>query len=194
MDLRIYARNLELNDPTRDYISRKFDRLQRHLAGITTATVELSRESTRAQDQRVVAQLTLDIDGSMLRAEERGANARAAVDSAISIMDRRVERFKGRVYRSEQVKKAGRNASPRTLHAESSLEEASPEEEAIEAAGKVVRVKRFPIKPMTVDEAAFQMDLLGHSFFMFLNGETQQHNVLYVRRDGDYGLIEPEPL
>ena len=55
-------------------------------------------------------------------------------------------------------------------------------------------MKRFPIKPMTVDEAAFQMDLLGHSFFMFLNGETQQHNVLYVRRDGDYGLIEPEPL
>ena len=60
--------------------------------------------------------------------------------------------------------------------------------------GSVVKVKRFPIKPMAVDEAAFQMELLGHSFFLFVNGDTEQHNVIYRRNDGDYGLIEPEPL
>ena len=59
---------------------------------------------------------------------------------------------------------------------------------------KVVRVKRFPVKPMTVDEAASHMELLGHSFFLFLNSETEQYSVLYLRRDSDYGLIVPEPL
>ena len=72
MELRIDARNLELNDGTRDYITRKMDRLSRHLRGITEATVELSRENTRAQDARIVAQITLDIDGAVLR-ERSGA-------------------------------------------------------------------------------------------------------------------------
>ena len=64
----------------------------------------------------------------------------------------------------------------------------------MDASGRVVRVKRFPVKPMTVDDAAFQMELLGHSFFLFLNSDTDDHNVLYRRRDGDYGLMQPEAL
>ena len=58
----------------------------------------------------------------------------------------------------------------------------------------MVKTKRFPMKPMTVEDAAFQMDMLGHEFFLFLNGETGEHNVVYKRSDGDYGLIQPEPL
>ena len=67
-------------------------------------------------------------------------------------------------------------------------------EGTIETQGVVVRVKRFPIKPMTVDDAVFQMELLGHEFFMFLDSQSDQHNLLYKRRDGDYGLIQHEPL
>ena len=168
------------------------DRLGRHLPGITSAVVELAKGSSRDQTGKVVAQVTLDIDGSVLRGEERGANAMAAVDSAVDVMDRRVERYKGKAYRSLQAKKSGRGDSIRSADAPPPA--AEEEDEVVSADGRVVRVKRFPIKPMAVDEAAFQMELLGHSFFLFMNGETEQHNVIYRRNDGDYGLIEPEPL
>ena len=64
----------------------------------------------------------------------------------------------------------------------------------MEVDGRIVRMKRFPIKPMTLDEATFQMELLGHDFFMFKDGQSEEYNLLYRRRDGDYGLIQPEPL
>ena len=192
MDLKIQSRNLELNEAVREHITKKVDRLSRHLPGITSAVVELARGSSRDQTGKVVAQVTLDIDGSVLRGEERGANAMAAVDSAIDVMDRRVERYKGKVYRSMQAKKSGRGDSIRIADAPPPTTE--EEDEVVFEDGSVVKVKRFPIKPMAVDEAAFQMELLGHSFFLFVNGDTEQHNVIYRRNDGDYGLIEPEPL
>ena len=195
MELKIIGRNIKLNEKTREHIERKVDRLSRHLPGITTATVELARENTRSQTHRVVAQITLDIKGTVLRGEERAANATAAVDSVTSVMDRRVERYKGKVYSSKQAKRAGKNVSIRTLAAtDPSPVEGSDEDEIEEIQGKSVRVKRFPIKPMTLNEAAFQMELLGHDFFLFLNSETDQYCVLYERHDGDYGLIQTEPL
>ncbi len=195
MELQIHGRNLEVNESTRDYITRKMGRLSRHLPDITTATVEMSRENSKAQDHRLVAQVTLDMDGTVLRAEERGASATAVVDSVIDLMDRRLERYKGKIYRSKQAKKSGKNASIRTLDVpEIPSQEGAGDDEALEAEGRVVRVKRFPVKPMTVDEAAFQMELLGHDFFLFQDSDTGQHNVIYRRRDGDYGLIQPEPL
>ena len=195
MELQIRGRNLELNDSTRDYITRKINRLSRHLQGITTVMVELARENTKAKDQSVVGQVTLDIDGTVLRGEELGANAKAAVDSVINVMDRRVERYKGKVYKSKQVRKVGKNVSIRTSEVPAIPPgEGAADDEIVEAGGKVVRVKRFPIKPTTVEEAAFQMELLGHDFFLFLDGETEQYNLLYKRRDDDYGLIQPEPL
>ena len=193
MKLQIHGKNLELNEKTQDYISRKINRLSRHLPGITSATVELARQSTRSQDDRGVVQVTLDIEGTVLRVEERGANAMSAIDSVVAVMDRRVERYKGKVYKSQRTQKTGKNVSIRTVDAPPVQGDAS-DEEVVEVVGKVVRVKRFPIKPMTVEDAAFQMELLGHSFFLFLNSETDEHNVLYKRRDGDYGLMEPEPL
>ena len=147
------------------------------------------------QDQRVVAQITLDINGTVLRGEEQGSNAMTAVDSVIAVMARRVERYKGRVYKSEQPKKSGRNVSIRAAEGPATRnEDDALEEETVGATGKVVRAKRFPAKPMTLDEAAFQMELLGHDFFMFLDSETDQYSLLYKRHDGDYGLIQPEPL
>ena len=196
MDLRLQARNLELDGETRDYITTKVNRLARHLPGITTATVEIASRNAKARDSRVVAQITLDIDGTMLRGEERGPNTRVALDSAIDVMDRRVARYKAKAYRTEQSKKAGKSVSPKTMDVpvEADPEGAVDEEEIGEAGGRVVRVKRFPLKPMTLDEAAFQMELLGHDFFLFLNSETSGYDLLYKRRDGAYGLIKPEPL
>ena len=195
MELQIQGKNLELSEHTRDYIARKLNRLGRHLPDITMATVELERGNSRSQDRRIAAQITLDINGTMLRGEEQAPNAMAAIDSVIDMMDRRLERYKSKSYRSEQAKKAGKSASIRTLEAPDALPVQNTDDDGIvDAESKVVRVKRFSIKPMTVEEAAFQMELLGHDFFMFLNGETDQHNLLYKRHDGDYGLIQPEPL
>ena len=195
MDLSINCRNLELNEKTQEDISRKIDRLVRHLPGITAAKVELSRQNTRSQDSRVVAQVTVDIGGTVLRAEELGANVTAAVNQVVDVMDRRVERYKGKVYKSMQARKPGRSTSIRVPPAEEEPADEVPDDDRVtEAVGKVVRVKRFPIKPMAVDEAAFHMELLGHDFYLFLDAETDLYNVLYKRRDGAYGLIQPEPL
>ena len=193
MELRIQGKNLEVDQETRDYISRKVDRLSRHLAGISVAKIELAREKTRAQGNRVVAQVTLDVNGAVLRGEESGPNATAALDSVIDVLDRRVEKYKGKVYRSKLIRKSGKKVSIRKMDP-TVPDEDSADEQILSAEGRVVRVKRFPIKPMKVDEAAFQMELLGHDFFMFCNSETDQHNVLYRRHDGDLGLIQPEPL
>ena len=139
-----------------------------------------------------MAQITLDVKGDVLRAEERGANAMAAVDSVIDVMDRRVERYKSKVYRSEQARRAARRDATKAGDLDLSDEEPSGDV-AIEEE-KVVRVKRFPIKPMAVDEAVFQMELLGHDFFLFLDSESNGPQLLYRRKDSQYGLIQPEPM
>ena len=192
MDLRIRGKNLELNDETRTYVERKINRLGRHLPGISTVVVELAHANARSQDSRVVAQITLDVKGDVLRAEERGANAMAAVDSVIDVMDRRVERYKSKVYRSKQARRAARRDATKAGDLDLSDEEPSGDV-AIEEE-KVVRVKRFPIKPMAVDEAVFQMELLGHDFFLFLDSDSNGPQLLYRRKDGQYGLIQPEPM
>ena len=195
MDLSINCRNMELNEKTREDIGRKMNRLARHLPGITAGVVELSRHNARSQDSRVVAQVTVDIGGTVLRAEELGANVTAAVNQVISVMDRRVERYKGKVYKSMQARKTGRSPSQKARQPNDEVADDVPAaDEITDAAGQVVRVKRFPIKPMAMDEAAFNMELLGHNFYLFVDGETEQYNVLYRRRDGAYGLIQPEPL
>jgi putative sigma-54 modulation protein len=155
------------------------------------AKVELRIDRTRRQDQRAHAEITVDVDGTVLRSEERAATPTAAIDQMVETLDRRLIRLKGRLYANERAKKAGRNVSVRTLDA---LAAGGEEGEQVEVVGQVVRVKRFPIKPMTVEEAAFQMEALGHDFFLFLNTETNTYNVLYKRKGGGYGLIQPEPL
>ena len=110
------------------------------------------------------AQVTLNIDGTIIRGEEPGADAIVAADAVIDVMDRRVERYKGKVYRSQRAKNSGRNLSIRTEGAPAPSEaEEIPEEVISEVDGRVVRMKRFPIKPMALDEATFQMELLGHA-------------------------------
>jgi len=194
MELEIRGKNLEVTDVTREQSSRKLNRLGRRLPEVSTALVELARHNSRSQDTQVVVQVTVNIDGTVIRGEERGANAVAAADAVIGVMDRRVERYKGRAYRSQKAKKSGRSASIRTEGGLSPSDTEDQEDDVLEVDGRIVRMKRFPIKPMTLDEATFQMDLLGHDFLMFKDGQSEEYNLLYRRRDGDYGLIQPEPL
>ena len=112
----------------------------------------------------------------------------AAVDAVVYATDNRIKRYRGRLYRSEQARKTGQGASIRIPPIE------SPETEESDdlSEGQLVRTKRFPMKPMTVEEAIEEMQNLGYSFYLFYNSTSGQFNVLYGRRSGGYGLIEPE--
>lgn len=183
VQLVLKGKNVEISQTLRDYIAKRVDRLSRHLDRILETKVELVRENTRSQEDRYRAQLTISTNHSILRTEERGEELRAVIDLAIDSMDRQIDRYKAKLYRRSKRNNAGKVLTE--------LDEEAPAEEDLEA-GKVVRHKRFPIKPMYPEEAAEQMELLGHDFFAFYNATCEQVCVIYRRRDGHYGLLEPE--
>ncbi len=174
MELVIKGKNMDITEVIRDYIEQRLGKLGNHLTSITTVGVELTEEKTRSLHNRYVVQVTVDRKGTLLRAEQRAADVYTAIDSVAAVIARQIERYKGRLY--------GRK-KPSSLR-EGLVPGGEP--------SKVVRTKRFPIKPMSVDEAIDQMELLGHDFFLFYNQDAAQFNVLYRRKDGNYGLIEPE--
>jgi putative sigma-54 modulation protein len=127
--------------------------------------------------------VTIWANGSILRAEEKSADLFAAVDAVTDKMERQIERFKGKRRRRRQ-QGAPAAAFPASLEME--------EEEEAGSGPAIVRVKQFPISPMSVEEAIDQMELLGHDFFVFYNADTNSMNVVYRRKDGNYGLLQPE--
>ena len=194
LEIQIHAKNLELNSDAEAYIQKKFTKLQRHLNAISDATLEVSRTSARSQSDRFVAQMTITAGGYILRGQEPGLNLFAAVDAVTDVLDRQIQRYKGKIYRSSQAKKSVRTASA-IEGASTGLEEPDTglNDTLLPSIGRVVRIKRFPMKPMTVEDAILEMELLSHDFFLFYNVDAEMHNVVYRRHDDDYGLIQPEP-
>ncbi len=213
MDLNISGRNLEITATTREHIESKLNQIDRHLPGITGATVELAHEATRSNDDRFVAQVTLHIGGTLLRAQRRAASTTAAVNLVAQALDQQIERYKGHAYRSERSRQGGRatNQDIEASYANASGPDARPSDASGPGAsgpdapadslgeldsgwanGQVVRVKEFDMEPMSMDEAAVQMQFLGHIFYLFLDYESDKYSVLYLRGDGNYGLIQPK--
>ena len=192
MEVLIATRNLELNPQTEEYVQKKLGPVGRRLRDDMEAKVEIRREPTRSALHRVVVQVTLNVNGVLLRAEERGPNVNAAIDVVARALDRKVSRFKGRRFKSLRARKGGQDSSSiRSPDVDTEELDTSGEETDLPG-GKVVRVKRFPMKPLALEEAAAQMELLGHDFFFFINASTEKYNVLYRRRDGNYTVIEPD--
>ena len=182
MKLIIHGRNIEMTDRLREYVEKKVSRLDRYTSDITEARVELATESARSAEHRQVAQLTLRAKGKLLRAEERADDIFASIDTMINKMHRQIARYKG--------KRRGRDRSVEELPLPDESY-AEYEEEDDELSPHIVRIKRFDMAPMDEEEAVEQMELLGHDFFVFFNVTDDGVNVLYRRRDGDYGLIQP---
>jgi putative sigma-54 modulation protein len=183
MQIVIKGRNVEITDRLRGYVEKKVNRLARYLPTIGEARMELTVHRTRSAQDRQVAQLTVRDRGTILRAEEQSSDLSASVDAVLDKMYRQIMRYKGKRYRGRaQTRQLGE-----------SLEEVEEMELYEEEPHHIVRIKRFPTPPMVEEEAIEQMELLGHDFFVFLNAESGGINVLYRRRDGDYGLIIPEP-
>ena len=194
MNLKVYTKNIQLDPRAEDHIQKKFKRLQRHLESISDAKLELSVTSARSRTDRVVAQMTLVVKGYTLRGQERGLNLYAAIDAVTDVMDRQIGQYKGKVYSREQARKAGKVNFARDL--EQAAVDAEQEQVGDDVSGipVVVRAKRFPMKPMSVEDAIMEMDLLSHKFFLFYNADAKEYNVVYRRLDGDYGIIQPELL
>lgn len=181
----VQVRNIDLTDRLQDYVTRKAARLDRYLDTIESVQVDLTyAQSARNAADRQVAQVTVRGKGVLLRAEERSDDIFASFDTVLDKLERQAERFKGKHWRNRgDGRSASRVAAERP--AKTPALAASPR--------SIARRKTFPLSPMNEAEALEQMELLGHEdFFLFLNADTNQVNVLYLRRDGSYGLIEPE--
>ncbi len=182
-NIDIQARNMRLTDNTRDYVEKKVAKLERYLQEIEEIHVELSHEkSARQANDRQVAQMTVRGKGFLLRTEERADELHAAFDAALDKMQRQIDRYKGKHHRGR-----GDGRSAAEVH-----EEELPVDETGELLPLIAKRKKFIIMPMNEDEAVEQMRLLGHdNFFIFFNAEKNSIQVLYRRRNGSYGLIEP---
>jgi putative sigma-54 modulation protein len=184
MELTIKGKNVEVTDRLRDYVDKKIGKLDRYLPTITEAWVELSVEGTKAAQDRQVCQVTVRSNGAILRAEERSDDMFYSIDTVLDKMYRQIARYKGK--RKNRWRGAGVAAEPLPPGFE------EEEEEYEEEGPSIVRSKRFPMTPMHPEESVEQMELLGHDFFVFFNAEEGQVNVIYRRKDGDYGLLQPE--
>lgn len=185
MEMQVVVRSPEIPEKVREYAEKKLARLEHYLSLVNRAQVELSLEKTRSATDRALVQVTLNCNGSILRAQQRSADFFTSIDSAREVLYKQLKRYKAKLYRSENRPRKGFAPAATTAPEE-------PIEESEKA--RIVRRKRFAMKPMTPEEAIDEMALLGHDFFLFLNSETQQYNVVYRRSAGDYGLIEPEAL
>jgi len=181
----VVVRNMEVTDRIRNYVTKKTAKLDRYMNDIEEVKVELSYvKSARSAMDRQVAQITVRGRRTLLRTEERSDDIFAAFDTAIDKMQRQIERLKGKRHRGRGD---GRSAAEAVV--EPPVEK--PDEEI--AASPIMRRKTFNLPPMNEAEALEQMRMLGHdNFFIFFNIETNAINVLYRRRDGSYGLIEPK--
>lgn len=185
MNIVIRGKKIEVASEVQVYISTKLEKIDRILPSVMEAKVEISREKAKDPSNRYVVQVTVNSNGTLIRAEEREADLYAAIDAAADVILRQARRFKDRFYLKR------RRSGRRKRELASFVESFPIEMEEEQLPDNVVRSKSFNIKLMTPAEATEQMELLGHDFFIFLNARTNQVNVLYRRKDGYYGLIEP---
>ncbi len=188
IEVEVKSQGFDVDDRLYDYVTKKASKLDRYITGLESAYVELTfAKSARQTSDRFVAQITLLGKKMMLRAEERADDVYAAYDLSLSKIQRRIERYKGKKYRGR-----GDGTSVSDVAMEIAEEEVAaelpPEPEPV-----IARRKKFTLIPMNEMEAIEQSKQLGHEdFFIFFNMETNSVNVLYLRRDGTYGLIDTE--
>jgi len=175
--MALRGKNIEITDALRDHVSKKLGKLEKYFEAPLNPQVSLEVEKDRH-----IVEVTVPINGMLLRGEVESEDMYASVDQVVDKLERQIHKYKTRI-----------NRRSRRTDDRRPLIEAATEEDLEDENGEpiVVKTKRFAIKPMDAQEAILQMNLLGHDFFVFTNSITEQVNVVYKRRDGNYGLIEP---
>ena len=189
MQLTVHGRHLEVTDWVRQYIEKKVSRLERYLPQMQEIRAELTQSETRAADDRYTAQITLWANGQILRAEESTSDIFASIDATVDKMASQMQRFKGRRFQSRRRASAAASMEAEMNDLLPVVQEEGEAEPQFD--GSIIRRKQFVVEPMNEEEAVEQMELLAHDFFVFFNPEANAINVLYRRRDGNYGLLQP---
>lgn len=189
MQLTVHGRHLEVTDWVRQYIEKKVSRLERYLPQMQEIRAELTQSETRAAADRYTAQITLWANGQILRAEESTSDIFASIDATVDKMASQMQRFKGRRFQSRRRASAAASMEAEMNDLLPVVQEDGEAEPQFD--GSIIRRKQFVVEPMNEEEAVEQMELLAHDFFVFFNPEANAINVLYRRRDGNYGLLQP---
>jgi putative sigma-54 modulation protein len=180
MQFQVKGRNVEVSEALRSYAQEKLGKLERQLTD-PRVELELVVEKNPSIADNHVAEATIWTNGPVLRAREASSDMRASIDQLVEKLERQVSRYR----------KRGRSRRRRAARANGPVSETIPVV-SDEAEPLIVKTKQFAVNPMTPEEAVLQLELIGHDFFVFRNSESGDVNVVYRRRDGDYGLIEPQ--
>lgn len=182
VDIEVTLRHVEPVAAVKEQVLKKLGRAIRSMPNVRTASVEITFEHARPAAERYVLQITLTANGALLRVEDRGPQIFSILNNVHDLLERRIRDWKGRVYFQ---KRREASAYRETVQAEAARRQ--PEDQP----SLIVRKKSHDIKPMFPEDAIEHMELLDHSFFFFFNAESSQYNVIYRRKAGGYGLIEP---
>lgn len=175
MKINVFGKNVALTDALKNTVDKKVGKLDKFFHQDVEVKVVLSVEKNRQN-----VEITIPFNGTILRADETSTDIYYSIDDAVDVIERQIRKHKTKL---QSKKHTGESIK---------FENIDPLYDYEEDAVKIVKTKRFAIKPMSIEEAVLQMDLLRHSFFVFLNADTEEVNVVYKRKDGNYGLIEPE--
>ena len=181
MKYTILGRNMEVTEGLREYIEKKFSKLDHYFSSDTEVNVTLSKQ--RGEEK---VEVTIPLRGTTIHAEESTNDMYQTIDILKDVVERQLRRNRKKIIDRKQSKQSFSDVLIEDLMSE------EPEENVEEEEIRIVRSKRFEMKPMTPEEACFQMEMSGHAFYMFRNAEDEQIAVVYKRKDGDYGLIEQE--
>jgi len=186
VDIAIRAKNVEVTETLRASVEDKLTRVTRHLDGMDKAEVRFYEEKNPRIADREVCEVTIHGHGHIVRAKASAPDAFSAVDRVVDKLAHRLAKLKGRLAKRSHSRRNG------SVHSASDRITVDDDSETDEDQSKIVKTKQFAIKPMTPEEAALQMDLLGHDFFLFTNAETARAAVVYRRNDGFVGLIDAD--
>ncbi|RWZ55021.1 ribosome-associated translation inhibitor RaiA [Halobacillus fulvus] len=179
----IRGENLEVTDSIREYVEKKVGKLERYFD--TPPSSEVHVNLSVYNDEQTI-EVTIPMKNLLLRAEEHNTDLYAAIDLVVDKLERQIRKHKTKVNRRFR-----QEGAPKYVFAE--LEKEAQQQTAEQDSDfdiEIVKTKRFDLKPMDSEEAALQMDMLGHNFYVFTNANTDETNIVYKRRDGRYGLIE----
>ncbi|MDA8169500.1 MAG: ribosome-associated translation inhibitor RaiA [Nitrospiraceae bacterium] len=175
MNVLVTARHIDLTPALKSYAEEKVSKFDRYLSNISEAKVTLILEKNVHK-----AEVLLNANGILIWAESSTGDIYAAIDEVVEKLDQQVKKYKGKLMSHRKGEKA-------PVAAAAIPEAGAPAEEG----GRIIKTKRFGVKPMTAEEASLQMELLDKSFFIFTNAASGEINIIYRRNDGNYGLIEP---
>ncbi|MFH1514516.1 MAG: ribosome-associated translation inhibitor RaiA [bacterium] len=188
MLINIRGKNIQLTDSLRTYTESKVGKLQKFYEDLSSADVSLIVEKNRNVDETHKVEITLHANGTIIRGEESTISMYSSIDVAVDKLERQLKKYKQKLYKNLSKDKR-REQELSQLPQLPNIDLPLDITENLEP--RIVRSKQFAMKPMDPEEAALQMELLGHDFHVFLNPDTNQINVVYKRKDGNYGLIEP---